>query len=61
MSAMCLNLVASELQSSGNFTCSQLHFAEVVSDEVHHHPDPTVIIYCPNLTVFIHFSLHEFR
>ena len=60
MSATCLNLMASELGPLGDFTCSQLLFSEVVSGEVDHHLDPTVIMYCPNLTVLIHFGLRDF-
>jgi hypothetical protein len=56
MSATCLNLVASELRPLGDFTCSQLHFTEVVSAEVDHHPDPMVIMYCPDLMVLIHLA-----
>jgi hypothetical protein len=60
MSVWCINLMASELWPSSDFTCSLLHFSEVVSVEVDHHLDPMVIMYCPDLTILIHFGLRDF-
>jgi hypothetical protein len=49
--ATCLHFMTSELRPSGEFTCSQPILTEVVSVEVDHYTDPTVIMYSPDLMV----------
>jgi hypothetical protein len=46
--------------ASGEFTCSQSFFAKVVSTEVDHCSDPTIIMYCPDTMVLIHFRAPAF-